>query len=87
MSGDSKSPMVSVGFGNYVLINAIVAVMTADTAPARRILHKARESDALLDATSGRKTRTVIVTNSGHIVASAISADTIAERTVWRNTI
>lgn len=77
---EGKGPMVSIGFGNYVFMNAIVAILTADAAPAKRIMQNARKSEMLLDATAGRKTRSIIVTSSGHIVCSAISADTIAER-------
>lgn len=80
MSYEQKGPMVNVGFGNYVFINAVVAVLTAETAPAKRIMRNARLSEMLLDATSGRRTRAIIVTSSGHIVASAISSDTLAER-------
>ena len=82
ISNEKKGPMVSVGFGNYVFRDAIVAILTADSAPAKRILHRARENEVLMDATSGRKTRSAIVTGT-YIIASAISPDTIAERAAW----
>lgn len=84
-NGEKKGPMVSVGFDNYVFIHAIVAILAAESAPAKRLMHQARQKDVLLDATSGRKTRSVIVTSGPHIITSAISPETIAERAAWHN--
>ena len=72
--------LVSVGYGNVVTASRVVAVVGPNAAPVRRLREEARERGKLVDATQGRKTRSVIVTDSDHIILSAVQADTIAQR-------
>ncbi len=71
---------INIGFGNLVSSSQIVAVVSPDGAPVRRLIQNAREQQKVVDATQGRKTRSVIVTASGHIILSALVCDTIAKR-------
>ena len=75
-----SSQAVSIGFGNVVMRGKIVAVVGPDSLPVRRLKQAALDSGKLVDATMGKKTRSVIVTESDHIVLSAISLDTIVSR-------
>ena len=72
--------MVNVGFGNVVAVEKIIAVMMPDSAQTKRTVSKAREDGKYLDATHGRRTRSVIVTESGHIIVSGLLPSTIADR-------
>ncbi|NWJ45341.1 MAG: DUF370 domain-containing protein [Chloroflexi bacterium] len=71
---------VSVGFGGQVAMNRVLALLTPDTAPVRRLLHDARDKGLLIDATYGRKTRAVLVLDTGHVLAAALTPDTITGR-------
>lgn len=71
---------VSVGFGNAISKDKIVAVLTQDSAPIKRIVQDAKEKSVLIDATCGRKTKSVIVMNSGHVVLSGLQLETITNR-------
>ena len=72
--------LVNIGFGNRVLANRMVALVSNDSAPIKRIISEARENRTLIDATHGRKTRAVIIMDSGHIVLSSIQPETINNR-------
>lgn len=72
--------LINIGFGNMVLASRIVAIVSPDSAPIKRIVQDAREKGNLIDASYGRKTKAVIVTDSGHIVLSAVHPETIAGR-------
>lgn len=72
---------ISIGFGNYINADKIVAVVKADAAPVRRMIQTARDSSMAVDASCGKKTKSVIVTDSGYIVLSALNSETIANRT------
>lgn len=72
--------LVNVGFGNIVAAHRVVAVVSPDSAPIKRIIQEARENSTLIDATYGRRTRAVIVTDSGHLVLSAVQPETVAQR-------
>ena len=76
------SRLLNIGFGNVVAEEKVVAVINSDSAPMRRYREEARQSGTLVDATQGRKTRSVIVTASGHVVLSAIAVETINQR--WK---
>ncbi|NLA71879.1 MAG: DUF370 domain-containing protein [Clostridiaceae bacterium] len=67
--------MVPVGYGNFVARSRLIAVVTSDSAPARRLIQDARERCALVDATGGRKTMSVLIMDSDHVVLSAIQPD------------
>ncbi|MCK4518670.1 MAG: DUF370 domain-containing protein [Candidatus Omnitrophica bacterium] len=71
---------INIGFDNVVSIEKIVAVLLPQAAPIKRIKEEARRRNKLIDATNGRKTRAVIITNSDHIVLSAVQPDTITNR-------
>lgn len=72
--------LVNIGFGNVVPASRIVAVVAANSSPMRRLKEEARTGGKLVDASQGRKTRTVIITDSGHVILSAIQPETIAQR-------
>jgi hypothetical protein len=69
-----------VGYGNVVVAQRVVAVIGPNAAPIRRLRDEAKERGKLVDATQGRKTRSIIVTDSDHVVLSAVQADTIRQR-------
>ena len=71
---------INIGFGNIVLSSRVVAMISNDSAPAKRMIQEARDRGFLVDATQGRRTRTVIIADSGHIILSAIQPETIAGR-------
>lgn len=71
---------VSIGFNNVVNIDKAVAVLNPDTLPSKRLISEAREARKLLDASCGRKTRAVIVMESGHLILCGLHTDTIAAR-------
>ena len=70
----------NIGFGNMVAAGRIVAMVKSDSAPVKRMIQDARERKMLIDATQGRRTRAVIVADSGHVILSAILPETIAAR-------
>lgn len=72
--------LLNVGFGNMVAAARVIAVVGPDSMPVKRIVGEARESGKLVDATAGRKTRAVLMMDSGHVVLSAIQPETIAGR-------
>jgi regulator of extracellular matrix RemA (YlzA/DUF370 family) len=72
--------VVNIGFSNVIILSKIVGVLAADSAGARRLRAEAKEKGFLVDATMGRKTRSIILTNSGHIFLSAIKPESIAKR-------
>ncbi|GAP98898.1 extracellular matrix/biofilm regulator RemA [Leptolyngbya sp. NIES-2104] len=74
--------LINIGFGNIVSAHRIIAIVSPDSAPIKRIVTDARESDKLIDATYGRRTRAVIIMDSGHIVLSAIQPETVANRSL-----
>ena len=72
--------LVNVGFGNIVLVNRIISIVNPDSAPIKRMIQEAKDSKKAIDATCGRKTRAVIVMDSGNIVLSALQTETISSR-------
>ena len=72
--------LLNIGFGNSVVASRVVAIITAGSAPIKRMKDLAKEQSRLVDATQGRKTRSIIVTDSNHVILSAIQAETIAQR-------
>ncbi len=72
--------LISIGFGGSVPTDIIVAILKPDSAPIRRKIEEARQNGYCIDATYGRKTRTVIFTKSNHIILSAIQSETIQKR-------
>ncbi len=72
--------LVNVGFGNVVSANRLIAVVSPESAPIKRAVQDAREQGRLIDATCGRRTRAVIITDSDHVVLSALQPETVANR-------
>ena len=72
--------LVNIGFGNMVSVSRIVAVVSPESAPIKRIINDGREKGRVIDATYGRRTRAVIIADSGHIILSAIQPETVAGR-------
>ncbi len=72
--------LINIGFGNMLLDERIVALVQPDSAPAKRIVSEAKDSGRIIDCTGGRRTRSVIVTDSDHVILSALVSDKIAER-------
>ena len=72
--------LVNIGFGNSVVSRRVVAIIGPSAAPIKRLRDEARDDKRLIDATQGRKTRSVIITDSNHVILSAIQSETIAQR-------
>lgn len=72
--------MINIGFGNIISENRVIAIVSPESAPIKRMITEAREGNKLIDATYGRKTRAVIIMDSNHIVLSAIQPETVAQR-------
>lgn len=72
--------LVSIGFGNMISAGRLVAIVSPESAPIKRVISEAREKGILIDATYGRRTRAVIIMDSGHIVLSALQTETVAGR-------
>jgi len=72
--------LVHVGFGNMVVADRIVAIITPSSAPIKRLKEEAREAGLLVDVTQGRKTRAILIMDSRHVILSAIQPETIASR-------
>ena len=81
----SQYKLINIGFGNIVLANRIVALVSNESAPIKRIIQEARDRGMLIDATSGRRTRAVIITDAGYIVLSAIHPETVANRIISKD--
>jgi regulator of extracellular matrix RemA (YlzA/DUF370 family) len=75
-----KGHLISIGFGNVVASDKIVAIITPGSSPIRRLKDQAKKKGKLVDATQGRRTRSIIVTDSDHVVLSAIGCETITQR-------
>ena len=72
--------LVSIGFGNVVAVDRIVAIIAPDSYPVKRLIQDARDKGVLIDATYGRRTRAVIIADSGHVILSALQHETIVNR-------
>jgi regulator of extracellular matrix RemA (YlzA/DUF370 family) len=72
--------LLNVGFGNMVVANRIVAIVNPGSAPSKRLKDDAKEVRKLVDATNGRRTRSIVVTDSDHVILSAIQTETLAQR-------
>ena len=74
--------LINIGFGNMVCANCLVAIVSPESAPIKRIIQDARDRGTLVDATYGRRTRAVIITDSDHVILSAVQPETVANRLV-----
>ncbi len=85
MTDLEQAKFISIGFGSIVNASKISAVVSPESAPVKRLIAESRQRGTLIDATYGRKTRSVIVMESGQLVLSLITAETIAQRLNQRN--
>ncbi len=72
--------LINIGFGNIVSANRIIAIVSPESAPIKRIVQEAKDSGMAVDATYGRRTRAVLIMDSGHIILSAVQPETVAGR-------
>ena len=72
--------LINIGFGNIVSANRVVAIVSPESAPIKRIIQEAREGGRLIDATYGRRTRAVVIMDSDHVLLSAVQPETVAHR-------
>ncbi len=75
-----SAPLVNVGFDNAVAVGRVIAVVSADPSPIKRLREAASRHQKLIDATNGRKTRTVIITDSDHVILSSLQPETVTQR-------
>jgi regulator of extracellular matrix RemA (YlzA/DUF370 family) len=73
-------PMLNIGFGNVVAANRIIAIISPNSAPIKRLKDDARDEKRLIDVTHGRKTRSILITDSNHIILSYVQTETISQR-------
>lgn len=78
--GDVSHILVNIGFGNVVASSKVVAIVTPGSAPIKRMREEAKKIGKLVDATQGRRTRSIIITDSNHIILSSLQAETITQR-------
>ena len=74
--------LINIGFGNIVAANRVISIISPESAPIKRIIQEVRDKGMLIDATYGRRTRAVVVADSGHIILSAVQPETVANRLV-----
>lgn len=72
--------LINIGFGNIVSANRIIAIVSPESAPIKRIVQEAKENGNAVDATYGRRTRAVLIMDSGHVILSAVQPETVAGR-------
>lgn len=75
-----RPKLLNIGFGNFIVSTRVVAIVSPSSSPMRRLREDARQEGRLIDATQGRKTRSIIVTDSNHLILSAIQAETVGQR-------
>lgn len=80
--GELGAVLVNIGFGNVVAASKVVAIVTPGSAPIKRMREESKKEGRLVDATQGRRTRSIIITDSNHIILSALQAETITQRFV-----
>ena len=78
--------LINIGFGNMVFANRLIAIVSPESAPIKRLIQDTRDRGMLIDATYGRRTRAVLVTDSDHVILSAIQPETIANRLISKET-
>jgi len=79
--------LVNIGFGNVVLSDRVVAIVSPGSAPMKRLKEDARDLGKLVDATQGRRTRSIIITDSDHVILSAVQPETITQRFTAEDTV
>lgn len=79
--------LINIGFGNVVSSDRIISIVSPESAPIKRIIQESREKGMLIDATYGRRTRSVIICDSDHIILSALQTETVANRLTNREDV
>lgn len=79
--------LINIGFGNIVSASRIIAIVSPESAPIKRVISEARDRGTLIDATYGRRTRAVIFADSGHIILSAVQPETVKHRLQARDSV
>ena len=79
--------LINIGFGNIVSANRLVAIVSPESAPIKRIIQEGRDRGVRIDATYGRRTRAVIITDSDHVILSAVHPETVAHRLATKDDI
>lgn len=72
--------LINIGFGNIVAANRVIAIVSPESAPIKRVIQEAKEKGLLINATYGRRTRAVVIADSGHVILSAVQPETVAHR-------
>ena len=72
--------LINIGFGNIISANRVIAIVSPESAPIKRIIQEARDRQRLIDATYGRRTRAVLIMDSDHVILSAVQPETVAHR-------
>ncbi len=72
--------LINIGFGNIVSANRIISIVSPESAPIKRLVQEAKDSKMAIDATYGRRTRAVLIMDSGHVILSAVQPETVAGR-------
>lgn len=85
MKSQEDIKLINIGFGSIVSANRLIAIISPESAPIKRTIQEARERGKLIDATYGRRTRAVLITDSEHIILSAIQPETVAHRLTGRD--
>lgn len=75
-----EQKLLSIGYGSIISVQRIIAVVSPESAPIKRLIQEAKDSNRLIDATYGRKTRSVIIMDTSHVILSAVQSDTMAAR-------
>ena len=75
-----RTELIHVGFGNFLAANKVVAIISPNSAPTKRVVQELKNKGMLIDMTNGRRTKAVVVTDSGHVALAAIAAETISGR-------
>jgi len=84
MKKDTSPVLVNIGFGNMVSSSRVIAIVTPSSAPMKRLRDEAKKRGKLVDATEGRRTRSIIVTDSDHVILSALQPETITQRFIGK---
>ena len=74
--------LINIGFGNMVNASRLISIVSPDSAPIKRLVQESRDKGALIDATYGRRTRAVLITDSDHVILSAVQPETVANRVI-----
>ena len=78
--GNDNPFLVNIGFGNIIAAGRVISILTSSSSPMKRLKTEAKTSGKLIDATEGRRTRSIVIMDSGHVILSALQTETLANR-------